>query len=132
MVDTPLTLAQIIADIADTGSAGRITPAIVRQAFEAEFNTVPAIVSAAGTTQGTATVLTSQLNIVTTVAAGTGVVAPAGYAKTINAGANAMLMYPPSGAQFDAVGTNSPVSVGVGGIIETIIPAATPTQGYAR
>lgn len=130
MTDTPLSLSQIIADIADTGSAGRITPAIVRQAFEAEFNTVPASVSAAGTTQGTATVLTSMFNVVTTVAAGTGVMAPTGYSKTLNAGANAVLMYPLSGAQFDGVGTNLPVSVPVGGAIEIIMTSST--QGYAR
>lgn len=130
MVDTPLSAAGIAAGITDTGVAGRVTTTIVREGFEGSFNWVPAAVSAAGTTQGTATVLTSQFNVVTTVAAGTGVVATSGYTKIWNAGANALLVYPIGSAQLDTDGTNVAVSVAVGGVVEIIMTSSA--QGYAR
>lgn len=59
-------------------------------------------VSAAGTTQATATPMTGALNTVSTVAAGTGVNLPASAAGLLvtvtNAGANPLLVYPAQGA----------------------------------
>lgn len=89
---------------------------------------VPAVVSAAGTTQGTATPLTSQSVIVTVSGSGAGVVATLPYHKVFNRGANALLLYPASGAQFEALGANAPVSVAVGGTVEMYMTSAT--QGY--
>jgi hypothetical protein len=59
-------------------------------------------VTAAGTTQATATPLTGSINTVSTVASGTGVNLPASYGglaiTVINSGANALLVYPAQGA----------------------------------
>lgn len=68
-------------------------------------------ISAAGTNQGTATALTNESNNVTTVASGTGVLLPAYVTtgKTItvkNSGANALLVYPPTSTQINALGNN--------------------------
>jgi len=79
-------------------------------------------VSAAGTTQGTATAITTDIAVVTTVAAGSGVVLPnaAGgkYAVVINRGANALNVYPASGHSFDGLAVNTPVVLPVNGYIE--------------
>lgn len=68
-------------------------------------------ISAAGTTQGTATALTNALNGLGTVAAGAGVVLYAGSAGdcqlVYNGGANAVRVYPPSGARINAMVTNT-------------------------
>lgn len=70
-----------------------------------------ASVSAAGTSQSTATLLAASVNLVTTVGAGSGVRLPTtptvGVGDEIdvaNHGANTLACYPPSGGKF---GTNS-------------------------
>ena len=67
---------------------------------------------AAGTTQGTATALTSTLNGLGTVAAGSGVVLYAGSAGdcqiVYNAGLNPVNVYPPTGAKINQIAANSP------------------------
>ncbi len=69
-------------------------------------------ISAAGTTQGTATTLLTQDSDVSTVASGAGVVisplfAPGEEATVFNSGANPLKIYPPSGMQINALPTNS-------------------------
>ncbi len=71
-------------------------------------------ISAAGTTQGTATELTAADNEITTVASGAGVVLAStlsgGDMQTVfNAGANAVKVYPPSGLKINALSTNAPM-----------------------
>ena len=73
-------------------------------------------ISAAGTTQGTATELTNADNELTTVAAGAGVVLSAslaaGDSQTVfNAGANAVKVYPPSGMRINALATNAAMTL---------------------
>lgn len=75
-------------------------------------------VSAAGTNQATATLIAASTNIVTTVAAGTGVrlpVTPTVSAKdTIsiaNYGANTLNVYPPVGGKINNGSTNAAVTV---------------------
>ena len=68
--------------------------------------------SAAGTTQGTATELTAADNEVTSVATNAGVVlssklAPGDAQTVFNAGANALKVYPPSGFKINSLGTNA-------------------------
>ncbi len=68
-------------------------------------------ISAAGTTQGTATELVNADNEVTTVASGSGVIlssnATAGDTQTVfNAGANPLRVYPTSGARINALALN--------------------------
>jgi len=75
-------------------------------------------ISAAGTTQGTATELTAADSELTTVAAGAGVVLSSGIASgdtqsVFNAGANAVKVYPPLGMQINALPTNAPMLLAV-------------------
>ena len=75
-------------------------------------------VSAAGTTQATATTL-GPLAIVSvdTVGAASGVVltagAPGDMIVVFNGGANTLKVYPPSGAQFNALGNNNSFTLGI-------------------
>ncbi len=90
-------------------------------------------ISAAGTTQGTGTVLTTDYNVVTTVAAGTGVVLPAGLAgrevNVVNRGANPLLVYPASGAAIDSNAANAAVTVLPNTTYE--VEAISATQWYS-
>ncbi len=75
-------------------------------------------VSAAGTTQGTATELGAADSEVTTVGASSGCVlssqlAPGDTQTVFNAGANSLKIYPPSGMQINALGTNLPMTLAV-------------------
>ena len=95
-----------------------------------------ATVSAAGSTQGTATALTKSYNVVTTVAVSTGVVLPTitaanvGFLVTIvNKGANALNVYPATGAAIDSAATNAAVSLPVNGTIT--VEASSATQWYS-
>jgi len=94
---------------------------------------VSATVSAAGSTQGTATAITSDVVICTTVASNTGVVLPTpGVGRgmlVVNKGANALKVYPASGGQIDAAGTNVAITVPVNGLVE--IKSSTTTQWYS-
>ncbi len=75
-------------------------------------------VSAAGTTQGTATELTATDSEITTVAADSGVILhsslSAGDQQTVfNAGADAVKVYPPSGMKINALSTNAAMLLAV-------------------
>lgn len=84
---------------------------------------VPAYgLTAAGTTQGTATLLPSlSRNIVTTIAAGTGVRLPLASAavdaqiQVFARGASPLLLYPGASDQIEAFGVNTPVTINIGG-----------------
>ncbi len=75
--------------------------------------------SAAGTTQGTAAAVTAFHCYVTTVAAGAGVIllqrAPGSEYSLCNAGANALLVYPWSGASFNGATADAPLTLPVNG-----------------
>lgn len=94
---------------------------------------VSATVSAAGSNQGGATALTTDYNIVTTVAANTGVALPTAVAGTkvtvVNKGANPLAVYPASGGAIDALSTNAALTLPVGGWIE--FDASSTTQWYS-
>ncbi len=72
-------------------------------------------VSAAGTTQGTATVLGASINYVTTVGANSGVVLPnASHADSFliyNAGANPLTIYPPTSGRIYPAATNAGITL---------------------
>lgn len=90
-----------------------------------------------GSTQGTATPLTANINIATTVASGTGfilpIITPDGNSiksgteiKLFNRGANTASLYPPSGGQIESLGTNNPSGIAPGGnAIATFAGVAT-------
>jgi hypothetical protein len=89
-----------------------------------------ATVAAAGTVQGNATPLPADLNNVTTVGAGTGVILPAmnpGDEITVHNGqaVNALLLYPPLGASINALGANASYSIAVATPL-CFIEAVTP------
>lgn len=77
-------------------------------------------VSAAGTNQATAVAITADLTVFSTVALNTGAILPAPGAAgaddffVVNAGANALAVYPPVGHKVNAGSTNAAVSVPVG------------------
>lgn len=79
-------------------------------------------VSAAGTTQATATALKTSNCFVTTVGANSGVIIPnASHRDTIriyNAGANALTVYPPTGGRIYPASTNTGISLAVNTFIE--------------
>ncbi len=77
-----------------------------------------AAVSAAGTSQGTATELTAADSEVTTVASGAGCILSSQLAtgdlqSVFNAGANPLKVYPPTGFQINALAANAPMLLGV-------------------
>ncbi len=91
------------------------------------FESVGTGIVAAGTSQGTATLITDKYSSVSTVPTGTGVVLPTfvnigvGVTLTIlNDGANPLLIYPQSGASIDSLSVNAPFTLAVGGRINLI------------
>jgi hypothetical protein len=89
-------------------------------------------ISAAGSTQGTATAITREINVVSTVASGAGVVFPtavAGMVITItNTSANALLVYPATSARINSAALNAAYSQPAGSTLQFIAP--TTTQWY--
>lgn len=108
-------------------------PILTTPLFSAETYSTNSSVSAAGTTQGTGTALTSDYNIVTTVAASAGVVLPTATIGrriiVVNKGLNALSVYPASGATIDALSANAAISIPVAGWME--FNASTTTQWYS-
>jgi hypothetical protein len=90
-------------------------------------------ISAAGTTQGTATTLTNTLNGISTVASGAGVVLWTGTAGdcqiVYNGGANAVKVYPPSGAKINGLATNAPHTLGTFTVCEYWFLSTTQVVG---
>lgn len=77
--------------------------------------TVANTLTALGTIQGNAFVIGADISRFTTVAAGTGAILPAmnpgDSVDIVNAGANALLVYPPVGGKVNGLGTNAGYSV---------------------
>lgn len=70
--------------------------------------------SAAGTTQGTATALTAGVNVITTVAANSGVILTAGPFQVVyNGGANPLNVYPPTSAAINQLAVNTPILLAI-------------------
>jgi hypothetical protein len=90
-------------------------------------------VSAAGSTQAGATALTVDYNVVTTVAASTGVRLPTGTAGRriviVNKGANTLKIYPVTSSYIDGGLINAAISVAANGSIELM--ASSSTQWYS-
>lgn len=134
-------LAGTTNQITASASTGAVTlsvpstftaPGYVR-ATTAIYDSISNAVSAAGTTQGTATALTASYNVVTTAAASSGVILPTpafGGWKIIvfNRGANAVNVYPQTGASIDAGAANTAISLPVNQAV-TIVAAST-TQWF--
>ena len=133
------TANQITAS-ASTGSVTLSIPSTFVAPGEVRITTalsksLSASVSAAGTNQGTGTALTTDYNVITTAASGTGVVLPTaatpfGREVTIvNRGANPVVVYPASGAAIDGASTNAGITVPVNG--EVSFFSSSATQWYS-
>lgn len=91
------------------------------QAALAVLGSLSASIAAAGSAQSTATLLSNANNIVTTVAAGSGVrlpVTPVVSANdrlhVANHGVNTLVVYPPSGGKLGTASTNVPAMIAPG------------------
>jgi hypothetical protein len=85
-------------------------------------------VTATGSTQADALMVTADLVVCTTVAPGTGIITnPANRTKQkiYNRGANVLTVYPVSGSQIETYGVNASVSIPLGGDAEFIGNFAT-------
>jgi hypothetical protein len=89
-------------------------------------------ITAAGTNQGTATAITKEMNIVSTVASGAGVVLPTAVAGMVisitNTSANSLAVYPATSAAINTGATNAAYSQPAGATLQFIAP--TTTQWY--
>lgn len=91
-------------------------------------------ISASGTTQGTATIISNQTNEFTTVAAGSGGILPSPeqgeFIFIANAGANALNVYPASGHSLNALAANTAFSLPAGK--NALFWAATASKWYVN
>jgi hypothetical protein len=130
-----LTNAQLQAEMGQTCvQQGKPSPCVGPAQFSdliasAAPGAVNAAVTAAGTTQGTATPLNVQINDVTSVLAGSGVMLPVpvvGQPNFVcNDGANSLLVYPPTGVTIGTASANIPVPVATGQCLSFL--AISPT-----
>ncbi len=85
--------------------------------------------TAAGTTQGTALLISADTNLFSTVGSGAGAVLYAGQSgdscDVYNGGANALAIYPPSGSRFNQVAVNGSISLGTSTMCTIRIVSAT-------
>lgn len=97
-------------------------------------NSVNTAVSAAGTTQGTATALGAAFTIITTAGASSGVILPQGQPgdrlMIYNSGANAVLVYPPTGAKINSGATNAGAALATQTVCEYV--QLSTTQYFAN
>lgn len=130
MADTLRNAPYLQNALRDGQPTGSIVPQIVRDFVVSVMSTTVGV-AAAGTTQGTATALSSTINIITTVAAGSGVILTSGVRVIVlNRGANSLLIYPPVSGQLEALGTNAPFTLQAGADATILFDPANATQGY--
>jgi hypothetical protein len=90
-------------------------------------------ISAAGSTQGDATQLAAEYNQIGTVGSGAGVklATTVGMPQWVwNDGANSLLVYPPSGAQINSLGTNNPATISTGAGAGYVMLSATLAKSF--
>lgn len=87
----------------------------------------PAIVTAAGTVQGDATLIAALVNVVTTTPSGAGVVLPASSTlfnrRIVNHGANSLKIYPNSGGTINGLSANTAITIAAGGVSVLLVTA---------
>ena len=120
-----------VGSLTSLTSVGNITGANITTT-NYMIKSVSTSISAAGTTQGTATALTKEINEITTVSSGQGVVLPTSVAGMvlylINTSANAVNVYPAVGASIGGLALNAAYSHGNGLGITYV--ATSTTQWY--
>jgi hypothetical protein len=96
------------------------------------IRSVGTAISAAGTVQGNATAITKEMNVVSTVASGAGVVLPTAVAGMVisitNTSANSLAVYPATSAAINTESANAAYSQPAGSTLQFIAP--TTTQWY--
>jgi hypothetical protein len=100
-------------------------------ASNSHIHSIATGISAAGTTQTTATAITKDFNVVSTVLTGNGVVLPliAGMRMAIiNTSANALLVYPGTNGIINSQAANASYSMPAGGKLDFL--STTTTQWY--
>lgn len=101
----------VARNLLGTGLSGLAAQAIV--------GVTSGALTATGTVQGDAYVMSSDMNVFTTVASGTGAILPTGANcdryTVVNSGANALLVYPPVGGTVGGLSANTGYSVGATG-----------------
>ena len=89
-------------------------------------------ISAAGSVQGDATAITKDINVVSTVSSGQGVILPTAVAGMViiinNTSANTLNVYPATGAIINSLATNAAYTHAAGGSLQYY--AVTSTQWY--
>ena len=130
-------LLGVISD--ETGSGSLVfatSPSITTPTLNSAVVNNNNAVSAAGTTQGTATALTVDYNVITTAAASSGVVLPTATAGRriviVNKGANTLSIYPATGGTIDALAANAAIQVAANGSIELMASSVTQWYSIAR
>ena len=127
MADTLLPLSGVLAQFIP-GVPDGCTAQELRNHVVSVRNITGGAISAAGTTQGTATPLLTHTVVVTVCAAGAGVIATLPFHKIYSRGANPVLLYPISGNNFEGLAANAAVSIPVSGTVEMIMTSGT--QGW--
>jgi hypothetical protein len=124
--------ANLAAALTDETGSGAAVFATGASLSGTKYST-SASLSAAGSTQGTGTALTSDVNIVTTVGSGQGVVLQTAAASltvtVVNKGANALTVYPATSGAIDGLGTNAGFTLPVNAV--AIFQGASTTQWYS-
>jgi hypothetical protein len=120
-----------IGTLTSLAVTGNITSAnITTSAFV--VRSVGTGISAAGSTQGTATSISKEINVVSTVGSGQGVILPVSVAGMVihitNTSANSVIVYPASGGAVNSLSTNAGYTQSAGATITYIAP--TTTQWY--
>ncbi len=86
-------------------------------------------IAAAGSNQGTATAITREMNVVSTVASGAGVILPTAVAGMVvsitNTSANSLLVYPHSGGDINGAATNVAFTHTAGATLQYIAPTTS-------
>lgn len=95
-----------------------------------EISSVATALTAAGTTQGTALAISADVNFVSTVGAGSGVIIYNGViGDTVyifnDAGANALTVYPPVGSKINNLATNGGFLLGTNTAVQVSKVSAT-------
>ncbi len=119
--------------VSPDGSAWLDALKIIAATGRVAFKSIATGISAAGTTQGTATAITKSFNEVTTVSVSQGVVLPSPEAGEIllvaNQGANALNIYPASGHSINNLSANTAQSLATDA--RRIFFAVTSSKWYA-
>ena len=119
--------------VSSDGSTWRDAMKVVASTGRIAFKAIATGISAAGTNQGTATVLSKSINAVSTVGSGQGVQLPTPEAGEVlliaNQGANSLSVYPASGHTINALSANAALSMATD--TRKLFFAATSSAWYA-